>query len=139
MLSIAVHLKTVKKFSLAEHTRKICQTYALCAQKNRFLVCSVCDKIVSAYAQHTHAIIFKNYSKSHIKMQISTIINPNFEKLFRNPSNRTQVNIQKKKKFVGYLSKKIYVPRMLSHRGNVRSSKFWPKSKEKKRKFTKAV
>jgi hypothetical protein len=26
-------------------------------------------------------------------MQISTIKNPNFEKPFRNPSNRTQVNI----------------------------------------------
>jgi hypothetical protein len=30
-------------------------------------------------------------------MQISTIKNPNFEKPFRNPSNRTQVNILKKK------------------------------------------
>jgi hypothetical protein len=29
-------------------------------------------------------------------MQISTIKNPNFEKPFRNPSNRTQVNILKK-------------------------------------------
>jgi hypothetical protein len=29
-------------------------------------------------------------------MQISTIINQNFKKLFRNPSNRTQVNILKK-------------------------------------------
>jgi hypothetical protein len=40
-------------------------------------------------------------------MQISTIKNPNFEKPFRNPSNRTQVNILKKK-FFGYLSKKIW-------------------------------
>ncbi len=35
------------------------------------------------------------------------------------------------------------VPRMLSHRGNVRISKFWRKSKEKKlnffRKFTKGI
>ncbi len=30
---------------------------------NPFHVCSVCDKIVSAYAQHAHAIIFENYSK----------------------------------------------------------------------------
>ncbi len=40
-------------------------------------------------------------------MQISTIKNPNFEKPCRNPSNRTQVNILKKKNF-GYLSKKIW-------------------------------
>jgi hypothetical protein len=39
-------------------------------------------------------------------MQISTIKNPNFEKPFRYPSNRTQVNILKKKNF-GYLSKKF--------------------------------
>ncbi len=48
-----------------------------------------------------------------------------------------------KKKFFGYLSKKNLVPRMLSHRGNVRTSKFWRKSKEKKRnffrKFTKGI
>jgi hypothetical protein len=66
----------------------------------------VCDEIVSlyaqcaikffsAYAQHVRAIIFKNYSK--LKMQISPIKNPNFEKSFRNPSNRTQVNILKEK------------------------------------------
>ncbi len=30
---------------------------------NRFCVCSACDKIVSKYAQHTHAIIFEKYSK----------------------------------------------------------------------------
>jgi hypothetical protein len=40
-------------------------------------------------------------------MQIPTIKNPNFEKLFRNPSNRTQVNILGEKNF-GYLSKKIW-------------------------------
>jgi hypothetical protein len=40
-------------------------------------------------------------------MQILTIKNPNFEKPFRNPYNRTQVNILKKKIF-GYLSKKIW-------------------------------
>ncbi len=37
-------------------------------------------------------------------MQISTIKNANFEKQFRNPSYRTQVNILTKKIF-GYLSK----------------------------------
>ena len=40
-------------------------------------------------------------------MQISAIKNRIFEKLFRNPSNRTQVNISKKG-FFGYLSKKIW-------------------------------
>ena len=40
-------------------------------------------------------------------MQISTIKNPNFEKPFRNPSKRTQVNILEKK-ILGYLSKKIW-------------------------------
>jgi hypothetical protein len=32
-------------------------------RENLFLLCSVCDKIVSAYAQHAHAIIFENYLK----------------------------------------------------------------------------
>jgi hypothetical protein len=40
-------------------------------------------------------------------MQISPIKNPNFEKLSRNLSNRTEVKILKKK-FFGYLSKKIW-------------------------------
>jgi hypothetical protein len=40
-------------------------------------------------------------------MQISNIKNQNFEKPSRNPSNRTIVKILKKK-FVGYLSKKIW-------------------------------
>ncbi len=40
-------------------------------------------------------------------MQILTIKNPNFEKPFSNPSNRTQVNILKEK-FFGYLSKKFW-------------------------------
>jgi len=47
-------------------------------------------------------------------MQISPIKNKNFEKLSRNLSNRTKVKILKN-----------LVPRMLSHRGNVRTSKFW--------------
>ncbi len=69
--------------------------------------------------------------KSLIKMQISPIENPNFEKPSRNLSNRTKVKI-KKKNFWD-----------ISHRGNVRKSKFWRKSKEKKRnffrKFTKGI
>ncbi len=40
-------------------------------------------------------------------MQISTIKNQNLEKPSRNPSNRTTVKILKKK-FFGYLSKKIW-------------------------------
>jgi hypothetical protein len=67
-------------------------------------------------------------------MQISAIKNKNFEKLSRNPSNRTKVKILKKKNFWVSL-KKYLVPRMLSHCGNVRISKFWRKSKEKKRNF----
>ena len=39
-------------------------------------------------------------------MQITPIKNQNFEKPFRNPSNRTKVKILKKK-FFGYLSKKF--------------------------------
>ncbi len=65
------------------------------------------DKIVSAYAQHAHAIIFGNYSKDLIKMQISTIKNQIFEKPLRNPSKRTQVNILRKN-FFGYLYKNIW-------------------------------
>ncbi len=55
-------------------------------------------------------------------MQISTIINQNFEKPSRNPSNRTKVNILKKKIFDS--SPKQFFPRILSHHGTVRTSKF---------------
>jgi hypothetical protein len=67
-------------------------------------------------------------------MLILPLKNQNFEKPSRNLSNRTKVKILKKKNF-GYLSKKNLVPRMLSHRGNVGTLKFWRKSKEKKRNF----
>ncbi len=80
--------------------------------------------------------------KSLIKMQISPIKNPNFEKPSRDLSKRTKVKILKKKNFWIALKKNL-VPRMLSHRGNVRTSKFWQKSKKKKRiffrKFTKGI
>ncbi len=136
--SMDLHVKTVQILPLAEHARKFVP-HMLSVRWNSFLVCSVCDKIVSVYAQHAQAIIFENYSKSRIKMQISTLKNQNFEKPFRNPSNGTKVNFLRKKIF-GYLS---LVPRMLSHRGNARTSKFWRKSKEKKRnvfrKFTKGI
>jgi hypothetical protein len=67
-------------------------------------------------------------------MQISTIKNQNFEKPFINSSNRTKVNFLRKKFFWVSLQKNL-VPRMLSHRENVRTSKFWRKSKDKKRNF----
>jgi hypothetical protein len=55
-------------------------------------------------------------------MLISTV--KNLEKPFRNPCNRTKVNILKKKN-VWLSLQKILVPRMLSHRENVQSLKFW--------------
>ncbi len=75
-------------------------------------------------------------------MQIWPIKNPNFEKPSRNLSNRTKVKILKKIFFLISLKKNL-VPRMRSLRGNVRTSNFWRKSKEKKRnffrKFTKGI
>jgi hypothetical protein len=62
MLSIDCTCKTVNIFPLTEHTRKFVRRM-LSVRLNRFLVCSVSDKIVFAYAQHAHAIIFENYSK----------------------------------------------------------------------------
>ncbi len=73
-------------------------------RENLFLVCSVCDKIVSSYAQcaiksfpHMLSMRMLQFSKItqkyQIKMQISTINNGNFEKLAKNPSNRTKVKI----------------------------------------------
>jgi hypothetical protein len=75
-------------------------------------------------------------------MQILTLNNRNFQKPSRNPSNRTKVKI-KKKKFFWVAHQKNLVPRMLNHCGNVRTSKSWRKSMEKKRnffhKFTKGI
>ncbi len=118
----------------AQHTMKSLPRM-LSVRWNCFRVCSACNKIVyaaaqhafrcpckncqnfighwanakirSAYAQHTHAIIFENDSKNQIKLQISTIKNQNFEKPSRNPSHRTKVKILKKNVFL-YLSKKIW-------------------------------
>jgi hypothetical protein len=67
-------------------------------------------------------------------MQILTINNQNFQKPSRNPSIRTKVKILKKKHF-WIAHQKSLVLRMLSHRRNVRTSKFWRKSKEKKQQF----
>jgi hypothetical protein len=75
-------------------------------------------------------------------MQILTIKNRNLEKPSRNPSNRTIVKILEEKNFWISLNKNL-VPRMLSHRVNVRTTTFWRKSKETKRnffrKFTKGI
>jgi hypothetical protein len=62
MLSINCTCKTVHILPLAEHARKFVPRM-LSMRWNRFRVCSACDKIVSGYAQHTHAIIFENDSK----------------------------------------------------------------------------
>jgi hypothetical protein len=74
-------------------------------------------------------------------MQILTINNRNFQKPPRNPSNRAKVKILKKKIWIAHQKK--LVPRMLSHRKTVRTSKFWRKSTEKKlncfRNFTKGI
>jgi len=73
-------------------------------------------------------------------MQISPIKNQNFEKPFMNPSKSEL--FEEEKIFWMSLQKNLF-PRMLSHRENVRTSKFWRKSKETKRnffqKFTKGI
>jgi len=62
MLSMECTCKNVHILPLAEHARKFVPRM-VSMRWNRFRVCSACDKIVSAYAQHTHAIIFENDSK----------------------------------------------------------------------------
>jgi hypothetical protein len=57
MLSMDGTCKKVHILPLAEHARKFVPSM-LSMRWNRFRVCSACDKIVSAYAQHTHAKIF---------------------------------------------------------------------------------
>jgi hypothetical protein len=66
-------------------------------------------------------------------MQIFTLKNRNFEKPSRNASNRTKVKILEKFFWIAY--QKNLAPRMLNHRENVRTSKFWQKSKEKNQNF----
>jgi hypothetical protein len=121
-----------------------------CTHKNcsHFTAGWACAEIRSSYAQHAIKSFprmlgicmlkfSKNTQKYYIKMQILTINNRNFPK----PS-RTKVKILKKKNLLIAHPKHV-VPRMLSHRRNVRTSKFWRKSKEKKqiffRKFTKGI
>jgi hypothetical protein len=76
-------------------------------------------------------------------MQISTTKNPNFEKPFRNPSNRTQVNILQPKNFLDISPKKFgsayaQSPRKCSNfksleKIKVTEANFFP------RKFTKGI
>ncbi len=107
MLSMDCTCKNVPILQLAEHAGKFVPRM-LSMRWNRFRVCSACDKIVYAYAQHTHAIIFENDSKILIKMQISPIKNSNFEKPYRNLSNRTKVKILRKKIFLISISQKKF-------------------------------
>jgi hypothetical protein len=66
-------------------------------------------------------------------MQISTIKHQNLEKPSRNRPNKSIVKILGKIFWITL--KKNLVLRMLSHRVNVRTSKFWRISKETKRNF----
>ncbi len=144
MLSMDCTCKNVHILPLAEHARKFVPRM-LSMRWNRFRVCSACDEIGSVYAQHAiksfprmlsiRMLKFsKMTQKSLIKMQISPIKIPNFDKPSRNPSNRTKVKILEKKNCRISLKKNL-VPRLLSHRGNVWTSKFCRKSKKKKRNF----
>jgi hypothetical protein len=98
-------------------------------RENSFLVCSVCDEIVSSYAQcaiksfprmlSIRMLYFLKITQKYlIKMQILTINNRNFEKPSRSPSNGTKVKILEKNFFL-IAHQKNLVPRMLSHRENV--------------------
>jgi hypothetical protein len=107
MLSIDCTCNNVHILPLAEHARKFIPSM-LSMRWNRFRVCSACDKIVSTYAQHTHAIIFENDSK-----------NPNYNANFAYKKieilkNRLGTHLIGpkwrfvRKNFFGYLSKKIW-------------------------------
>ncbi len=113
-------------------------------RRNSFLVCSACDEIGSEYAQHAiksfprmlsicMLLLSKMTQKSLIKMQISPIK----IKILKNRLGTYLIGPKWRfwKKIFWVSLKKNLVPRMLSHRGNVRTSKFWRKSKEKKRNF----
>jgi hypothetical protein len=62
-------------------------------------------------------------------MQILTIINQNFEKPSRNPSNRTSEHFEGKKKF--YTLPKKYGSAFAHSQRKCSKSKFWQKLKEK--------
>ncbi len=86
MLSMDVQVKTVHILPLDEHAQ-IFVPRILSVWWNSFLIRSVCNKIVSTYAQHAFFFFYQ------IKMQILTLNDRNFEKLSRNPSYRTKVKI----------------------------------------------
>jgi hypothetical protein len=67
-------------------------------------------------------------------MQILTINNRNFQKPSRNPSIRTKVKILKEKNF-WIAHQKNLVPRMLSHRGNVKNIEILAKIEGKEANF----
>ncbi len=128
MFKINIHVKTVNIFPLAEHTRKFVRRM-LSVRWNRFLVCSVCDKIVSTYAQPWACYNF-------LKLLKNTKLKCKFwPKIIENLKNRLGTHlIRSKWKFEIFLNiayQKNWVPRMLSHRENVRTWKFWQKSKVK--------
>ncbi len=85
--------------------------------------CSVCDKIRSAFAQH-------GLYNIHVKMFTFYRWLSNRGNSSRNPSNGTKV----KKNLFWISLKKIWF-RVCSVSGNVRKSKFWRKSMEKKEIF----
>ncbi len=66
-------------------------------------------------------------------MQISTIKNPNFEKPFRNPSNRSKV-IFLKKNFFSDISPKKFGSAYAQSPRKCANFEIWQKSKEKKKK-----
>jgi hypothetical protein len=95
MLTKDVDVKIVNILLLAEYARKFVRR-----------IDSVCDEIISSYAQCAIKSFPRMLSipmlkflditqKYQIKMQISTIINLNFERLSRNPSKSTKVNEKK--------------------------------------------
>jgi hypothetical protein len=97
----------------------------LSIHKNSFGVCSVCDEIVSSYAQCAIKLFPRMLSMCMLKFSNMT------QKQSRNSCNRTKVNILKTKFFL-IAHQKNWIPRVLSHCENVLTSKFWRKSKEKK-------
>ncbi len=101
-------------------------------RENSFGVDSVCDEIVSPYARPVNSITFVKDLKGLIKIQVSTRNNQNFENPPKKQSISTKMNIKKLD-----TSQQTLVPRMLSHRENVRTSKFWQKTKERNRIFFK--
>ncbi len=103
-------------------------------RENSLGVVSVCDEIVSSYAQFAKKSFPRMLSMRMLLVSKITqkyqIENATFEyiKILKNrlgthQRNRTKVNMLKENKFLMARQKNL-VPRILSHRGNVRTSKF---------------